>query len=132
MARPYVLEYLPQGLLDKLTALQGRRRRRVLRPEDLAHAIYEADENGWFTSDGGEVANAYKWGSKTTVIVAVRLPDGMVAIDIGSCDGHRPSPGRTWSDLKPWDERHNAFVNRLTTWADAPDRFKADPLLIRP
>jgi hypothetical protein len=131
--RPYVIDMLPDGLLKRLRSLQGRRRTRLLYPADLARVVDEAAEAGWAMADGGDVANSYRWRSISTVCLAVRLPDGMVAIDVAAGDGKRPSPGTAWSELKPFDpSKKRAHMRKLEIWATAPERLIADPLLIRP
>jgi len=91
-----------QQIKNRLKAVNGRRRERILTLSDVDRVVESVmDGCEWKYCHGGSVANAYKYPAKTTVVFAARV-DGHVYVGIGTSPATAPTPGRAWKCLQPF------------------------------
>jgi uncharacterized protein (TIGR02996 family) len=104
------------ALLRLLDAANGRRRGRVLTPEQVracAEAALAAPEQYAWRS-GGEVDDAR---AMTTVCLAVATPGG-VTVGVAAAHAQGVTPARAWADLRAWERFHApANVAGCVAWA---------------
>jgi len=100
------------ALLDKAN---GKRRKFLLSYADVLRAVSEAvaSPHGIAVRHGGA-----EFLGKTSLCLAVKRGDGVV-IGIGVCWADRPTPGRLWKPLGPWQQDFARNVEKATAWAAA-------------
>src|SRR5262245_31820098 len=106
---------LPAALVALLDKVNGKRRKLLLTRDDVAQTIQEAlaSEHGIAVRHGGAEALA-----KTTLCVAIKPPKRQgVVVGIALCWADRPTPGRGWSELGPWQQDFARNVEKAHKWA---------------
>ncbi|MBA2538096.1 MAG: TIGR02996 domain-containing protein [Deltaproteobacteria bacterium] len=106
---------LPDALVALLDKVSGKRRKLLLTRADIAQTIQEAlvSEHGIAVRHGGAEPM-----SKTTLCIAIKPPKRQgVVVGIATCWADRPTPGRAWSDLGPWQQDFSRNVEKAHAWA---------------
>lgn len=111
---------LDDATVAKLDALleeaNGKRRKFILTPGDLLVVVREACDSphGIAVRHGGA-----DLASKTTLALAVKPPrKDTVILGVASC-WDRPSPGRIWKELQPWQADFARNVEKTGAWVAA-------------
>lgn len=116
---------LDDATVAKLDALleeaNGKRRKFILTPGDLLLVVREACDSphGIAVRHGGA-----DLASKTTLALGVKPPKkDKVVLGIASC-WDRPSPGRVWKELQPWQADFARNLEKTGKWvaSKASDR----------
>lgn len=113
----FALDDATAAKVDALLAMvNGQRRKFVLTRRDLLFVMREAldSPHGVAVRHGGA-----DLASKTTMALAVKPPKKTrIVLGLACCWG-RPSPGRVWSELKPWYADVARNFEKLAVWLDA-------------
>lgn len=86
-----------------LADANGQRSLRLIVVEEVERDVQRViDGSQMETTIGGRVSNAYakKGRAVTTITLTARHSDGRIGIGVGTCDAHKPSPGRCWLSMK--------------------------------
>ena len=115
-------DVLPPALTGLLDQVNGKRRKLLLTRDDVAQAIDEAmtSEVGIAVRHGGAELLA-----KTSLCLAVKPPKRHgVVVGLALTYADRPTPGRAWKELQPWQQDFAKNAAKAYAWADAdkPDR----------
>lgn len=113
---------LPPAVSALLEKVNGKRRKLLLTRDDVAEAIQEAlsSAQGIAVRHGGAELLA-----KTSLCLAVRSPKRKgVVVGLALVFADRPTPGRAWKDLQPWQQDFAKNLDKAHAWAatQAPDR----------
>lgn len=114
-----------------LAGANGRRRVNLLGPADVLRAALEAlaSPHGIATLHAG--AGRFDTAKTSLCLAVVRAPKKgakagapAVVVGIGVCWPDRPTPGRVWSEVGPWQQDHARNVEKAAAWAAKahPDR----------
>ncbi len=100
-----------------LAAANGKRKKLLLTRADIDQAIADAlaDPHGIAVRHGGaEILG------KSTLCLAVRpVRRAGVVVGIRTCYADRPTPGRVWKEVGPWQQDFAKNVARAQAWAAA-------------
>lgn len=107
-------------------SVNGKRRSFLLRVEDVRATAEEALASpiGIAVRHGGAERASM---TKTSLCLGVRTPDGAaVVVGLGAAWADRPSPGRVWKELGPWQQHLERNVAKAQAWARerAADRVR--------
>jgi uncharacterized protein (TIGR02996 family) len=112
---------LDADVVKKIDALlvkaNGKRKKFTLGVVDVLGTISDALANP--LGIGVRHAGAELMG-RTSLCIAVQSGDPKkkgTIVGIGSCWSDRPSPGRVWTDLQPWQQDYTKNVERAAKWA---------------
>lgn len=98
----------------------GKRKKFRLTVDEVMRAVADArdDPHGIAVRHAGAEPLA-----KTSICVAVKVAKGVV-VGVAQCWADRPTPGRAWSELGPWQQDFARNVDKAQQWAAkaAPDR----------
>jgi len=121
---------LTEKVSKKLEALlanaNGKRRKFLLAPSDVMQAVLDAmaSPHGIGVRHGGGDLM-----QKTSLCLAVQLKKDptKVVVGIGTC-WDRPTPGRIWKNVSPWQQDHAKNVDKAAAWAK--EKNKTDRVTI--
>lgn len=108
---------LPSTLVELLDKVNGKRRKLLLTRDDVVEAIKEAlsSTHGIAVRHGGAELLA-----KTSLCLAVKPPNRQgVVVGLALIFADRPTPGRAWKDLQPWQQDFAKNVDKARAWAAA-------------
>ena len=109
-----------EKIKELLAKANGMRHTRTLAEKHILYLLADLKTHSWM--HGGSVARSYRPKAASTVAVAYRTNSNAIAIGIGVCDAHSPSPGRIWKVLQPWGVGgFETTCKKLEEWSKRPD-----------
>jgi hypothetical protein len=110
----------PESLLENAN---GRRRVRILRPNDIRSLIERASEkpDGWCDwVSGGTVCGSYSYAAVTTVAAVARIDGSLyLGVSTGSAHNRDGSPAIAWCEWRGLSQaKPGRRLEKLRAWAD--------------
>ena len=112
---------------ELVTVANGRRRTRLLTPQDVADVVadVEAGKN-WSWCHGGEVLNAYAHKALTSAAFVARVDDG-IYVQVSEVDAHGFRPSKLDPVLaRIASSKPEVVQTKLREWSKSPNVVRLD------